>query len=139
VALPGRRLAVVLPGLGGDGGLLDRSEYEHREKPRGISRWLTTDIFSWTVLVQSAQIFFAFPLLGSALFMLLLDRSFATTLFAVEGGSPILWQHLFWFFGHPEVYILVLPPMGPISYILLRFCGRKLFGFKFVVCRRWRC
>jgi len=95
--------------------------------------WANLDIFSWTVLVQSAQILFAFPLLGSALIMLLLDRNFGTTFFAVEGGGPILWQHLFWFFGHPEVYILVLPPMGLISYILPRFCGRKLFGFKFVV------
>ena len=95
--------------------------------------WATLDIFSWTVLVQSAQILFAFPLLGSALVMLLLDRNFGTTFFAVDGGSPILWQHLFWFFGHPEVYILVLPPMGLVSYILPRFAGRKLFGFEFVV------
>ncbi|WP_435345876.1 cbb3-type cytochrome c oxidase subunit I [Haloarchaeobius sp. HRN-SO-5] len=95
--------------------------------------WATLDIFSWTVLVQSAQILFAFPLLGSALVMLLLDRNFGTTFFTVEGGTPILWQHLFWFFGHPEVYILVLPPMGLISYIIPRFSGRKLFGFKFVV------
>ncbi|WP_237560568.1 cbb3-type cytochrome c oxidase subunit I [Halostella litorea] len=95
--------------------------------------WSNLDIFSWTILVQSAQIIFAFPLLGSALVMLLLDRNFGTTFFAVEGGGPILWQHLFWFFGHPEVYILVLPPMGLISYILPRFAGRKLFGFKFVV------
>ena len=80
-----------------------------------------------------ALILFAFPLLGSALVMLLLDRNFGTTFFAVEGGGPILWQHLFWFFGHPEVYILVLPPMGIISYVLPRFAGRKLFGFKFVV------
>ncbi|WP_246987686.1 cytochrome c oxidase subunit I [Halorientalis marina] len=95
--------------------------------------WANLDIFSWTILTQSALILFAFPLLGSALIMLLLDRNFATTFFAVEGGSPILWQHLFWFFGHPEVYILVLPPMGLVSYILPRFSGRKLFGFKFVV------
>ncbi|MFB6083229.1 MAG: cytochrome c oxidase subunit I [Halorientalis sp.] len=95
--------------------------------------WANLDIFSWTVLVQSAQILFAFPLLGSALIMLLLDRNFGTTFFAVQGGGPLVWQHLFWFFGHPEVYILVLPPMGLISYILPKFTGRKLFGFKFVV------
>nr|WP_210424959.1 cbb3-type cytochrome c oxidase subunit I [Halorussus halobius] len=95
--------------------------------------WANLDIFSWTVLVQSGQILFAFPLLGSALVMLLLDRNFGTTFFAVEGGGTMLWQHLFWFFGHPEVYILVLPPMGLVSLILPRFAGRKLFGFKFVV------
>ncbi|MFB6179374.1 MAG: cytochrome c oxidase subunit I [Halorientalis sp.] len=95
--------------------------------------WANLDIFSWTILTQSALILFAFPLLGSALIMLLMDRNIGTTFFAVTGGSPILWQHLFWFFGHPEVYILVLPPMGLVSYILPKFAGRKLFGFKFVV------
>ena len=95
--------------------------------------WENLDIFSWTMLTQSGLILFAFPILGSALIMLLLDRNFGTTFFTVEGGSPILWQHLFWFFGHPEVYILVLPPMGLVSLILPRFSGRKLFGFKFVV------
>ncbi|MFC7157454.1 cbb3-type cytochrome c oxidase subunit I [Halomarina halobia] len=95
--------------------------------------WANLDLFSWTVLVQSAQIVFAFPLLGAALVMLLFDRNFGTAFFAVDGGGPLLWQHLFWFFGHPEVYILVLPPMGLVSYILPRFSGRKLFGYKFVV------
>jgi cytochrome c oxidase subunit 1 len=95
--------------------------------------WSKLDIFSWTILTQSGLILFAFPLLGSALMMLLFDRNFGTTFFTVEGGSPILWQHLFWFFGHPEVYILVLPPMGIVSLLLPRFSGRRLFGFKFVV------
>ncbi|MFB6105991.1 MAG: cytochrome c oxidase subunit I [Halobacteriaceae archaeon] len=95
--------------------------------------WANLDIYSWTVLVQSGQILFAFPLLGSAIVMLLLDRNFGTTFFTTGGGGPILWQHLFWFFGHPEVYILVLPPMGLVSLILPRFSGRKLFGFKFIV------
>nr|WP_199268287.1 cytochrome c oxidase subunit I [Halorhabdus sp. CUG00001] len=96
--------------------------------------WANLDIFSWTMLTQSGLILFAFPLLGSAIVMLLLDRNLGTLFYAVgEGGGPILWQHLFWFFGHPEVYILVLPPMGLISYIIPRFAGRKLFGFKFVV------
>ncbi len=95
--------------------------------------WSNLDIFSWTVLTQSGLILFAFPLLGSAIIMLLLDRNFSTVFFAAEGGGTILWQHLFWFFGHPEVYILVLPPMGIVSYVLPKFSGRKLFGFKFVV------
>ncbi|WP_226010269.1 cbb3-type cytochrome c oxidase subunit I [Halomicrobium salinisoli] len=95
--------------------------------------WANLDIFSWTILTQSALILFSFPLLGSVLVMLLLDRNVGTTFFAVEGGGALLYQHLFWFFGHPEVYILVLPPMGLVSYILPRFAGRELFGFKFVV------
>ncbi|WP_248910271.1 cbb3-type cytochrome c oxidase subunit I [Halocatena marina] len=95
--------------------------------------WANLDIFSWTMLTQSGLILFSFPLLGSALIMLLLDRNFGTTFFAVQGGGSILWQHLFWFFGHPEVYILVLPPMGVVSLIIPKFAGRKLFGFKFVV------
>ena len=95
--------------------------------------WANLDIFSWTILTQSGLILFAFPLLGSALIMLLLDRNFGTTFFTTDGGGAILWQHLFWFFGHPEVYILVLPPMGIVSYVLPKFSGRKLFGFKFVV------
>ncbi|QLG63503.1 cbb3-type cytochrome c oxidase subunit I [Halorarum salinum] len=95
--------------------------------------WANLDILTWTLLTTAGIILFAFPLLGSALVMLLLDRNFGTTFFAVEGGGPILWQHLFWFFGHPEVYILVLPAFGLVSLILPKFAGRKLFGFKFVV------
>ena len=95
--------------------------------------WANLDIFSWTILTQSGLILFAFPLLGSALIMLLLDRNLGTTFFSIEAGGTMLWQHLFWFFGHPEVYILVLPPMGIVSYVLPRFAGRRLFGFKFVV------
>ena len=94
--------------------------------------WANLDIFSWTVLTQSGLILFAFPLLGSALVMLIADRNLGTTFFLSDGGA-LLWQHLFWFFGHPEVYILVLPMMGIVSYVLPRFAGRQLFGFKFVV------
>ncbi|QLG47758.1 DUF6789 family protein [Natrinema halophilum] len=95
--------------------------------------WANLDIFSWNMLVTSAIVLFAFPLLGTALLMLLFDRNFGTTFFAVEGGGPILWQHLFWFWGHPEVYIIFLPATGLMSLILPKFVGRKLFGFKFIV------
>ncbi|MEZ3145583.1 cbb3-type cytochrome c oxidase subunit I [Halobaculum sp. MBLA0143] len=101
------------------------------ERGREVT-WANLDIFSWTILTQSGLILFAFPLLGSAILMLLLDRNFGTQFF-LGGGDPIIWQHLFWFWGHPEVYILILPAMGIVSYVLPRFAGRKLFGFKFVV------
>jgi cytochrome c oxidase subunit 1 len=101
------------------------------ERGEGVT-WANLDIFSWTVLTQSGLVLFAFPLLGSAIVMLLMDRNLGTTFFSVDGGY-ILWQHLFWFWGHPEVYILILPAMGLVSLILPRFAGRRLFGFKFVV------
>jgi cytochrome c oxidase subunit 1 len=95
--------------------------------------WADLDLFSWNILTTSGIVLFAFPVLGSALIMLLLDRNFGTTFFTGEGGGPLLWQHLFWFFGHPEVYILVLPAFGLLSYILPKFADRELFGFRFVV------
>ncbi|WP_336000365.1 DUF6789 family protein [Halorientalis halophila] len=95
--------------------------------------WATLDIFSWTMLTTSGIVLFAFPLLGSALLMLLADRNLGTTFFTVGGGDPILWQHLFWFFGHPEVYILFLPATGLMSLILPKMVGRALFGFRYIV------
>lgn len=78
-------------------------------------------------------ILFAFPLLGAVFIMLLLDRNVGTAFFAVEHGGPILYQYLFWFWGHPEVYLIVLPAFGVLSYVIPKFSGPKLFGFKFVV------
>jgi len=102
------------------------------ERGEGVS-WANLDIFSWNMLVTSGIALFAFPLLGSALVMLLLDRNLGTAFFATEGGGAILWQHLFWFWGHPEVYILFLPATGLMSLILPKFVGRKLFGYQFIV------
>jgi cytochrome c oxidase subunit 1 len=102
------------------------------ERGEGVN-WSNLDIFSWNMLVTSGLALFAFPLLGSALVMLLLDRNLGTTFFTSEGGGAILWQHLFWFWGHPEVYILFLPATGLMSLILPKFVGRKLFGYQFIV------
>jgi cytochrome c oxidase subunit 1 len=91
-------------------------------------------IFCWNILVTSILILFAFPALTGALAMLLLDRRFGAAFFhPAEGGDPILWQHLFWFFGHPEVYILALPFFGMISEIIPVFSRKPLFGYRFVV------
>ncbi|UPM45167.1 cbb3-type cytochrome c oxidase subunit I [Halocatena salina] len=95
--------------------------------------WADIDIFSWGILTMSGIILFAFPLLGSAFVMLLLDRNFGTTFFIVESGGPLLWQHLFWFFGHPEVYIIVLPGLTLVSLILPKFAAREVFGFRSMV------
>ncbi len=85
----------------------------------------------WSLLVTSVLALFATPVLTAAGIMLLMDRTMGTMFFIAEkGGQPLLWQHLFWFFGHPEVYILILPPMGITSDILATFCRKPIFGYK---------
>ena len=91
-------------------------------------------IFTWNLLVTSMLVLLAFPLLTSALAMLFADRHMGTHIFQVEGGgSPILWQHLFWFFGHPEVYIIVLPFFGVVTEIIPVFSRKPVFGYKGIV------
>jgi cytochrome c oxidase subunit 1 len=91
-------------------------------------------VFTWMTLVTSFLIILAFPPITIALAELLFDRHFGTHFFDVAGGGkPILWQHLFWIFGHPEVYILILPAMGIISEILPVFSRKPLFGYPLVV------
>jgi cytochrome c oxidase subunit 1 len=87
-------------------------------------------IFTWNMLVTSLLILIAFPVLTSALVMLYCDRHFGTHIFEVSGGGvPVLWQHLFWFFGHPEVYIIALPYFGMVTEILPVFSKKPLFGY----------
>jgi len=91
-------------------------------------------VFTWMTLITSLLVIFAFPPITVALGELMFDRYFGGNFFRVEeGGQPILWQHLFWVFGHPEVYILILPAMGIISEILPVFSRKPLFGYSLIV------
>jgi cytochrome c oxidase subunit I len=91
-------------------------------------------LFVWMTLVTSFLLIFAMPVIAVGLFELMFDRQFGANFFNPEaGGNPLLWQHMFWLFGHPEVYILILPAMGIVSEILPTFSRKPLFGYPFVV------
>ena len=91
-------------------------------------------VFVWMTFVTSFLIILAFPVITVALIELLFDRAFGMNFFdTTSGGDPILWQHLFWVFGHPEVYILILPGMGIVSEVLPTFSRKPLFGYAVVV------
>ena len=88
-------------------------------------------IFVWTVLVTAVLILLATPVLTAGLIALFIDRNYGGSFFdPTVGGNPVLWQHIFWFFGHPEVYIVILPAMGVVSEILPVFSRKPLFGYK---------
>jgi cytochrome c oxidase subunit I len=90
-------------------------------------------MFTWTVLVTSLLVIIAFPILAAALFMLGADRRLGTQIFQPENGGAMLWQHMFWFFGHPEVYVIALPFFGIISEVVPVFSRKPLFGFKSMI------
>ncbi|NCD15755.1 MAG: cytochrome c oxidase subunit I [Actinobacteria bacterium] len=90
-------------------------------------------IFTWNTLITSILVIMAFPVLAAAFFGILFDRVFGAGVFAVESGGPVLYQHLFWFFGHPEVYILALPFFGIISEVIPVFSRKPIFGYKTLV------
>ncbi|MDR8018662.1 aa3-type cytochrome oxidase subunit I [Nesterenkonia aerolata] len=98
----------------------------------GMTMW-RMPIFTWNTLITSILILMAFPPLAAALFGLGMDRRLGGHIFDPEAGGAILWQHLFWFFGHPEVYIIALPFFGIISEILPVFSRKPIFGYKGLV------
>ncbi|MFY9332129.1 MAG: cytochrome c oxidase subunit I [Candidatus Nanopelagicales bacterium] len=90
-------------------------------------------IFTWTVLVTAVLVLIAFPILAAALVVAFIDRQYGAVVFDAENGGAILWQHLFWFFGHPEVYIIALPFFGIASEIIPVFSRKPIFGYKGLV------
>jgi len=102
-------------------------------RARGM-RLLRMPVFAWMSMVVAFLLLFSLPIIAVALFMVTFDRSFGSVFFqATNGGDPVLWQHLFWLFGHPEVYILILPAMGIVSEIFPVFSRKPLFGYAAVV------
>ncbi|CAD2078311.1 cytochrome c oxidase subunit 1 [Jeotgalicoccus coquinae] len=96
--------------------------------------YMRMPLMTWTTLVAGVLIVFAFPPLTIGLFLLIFDRMFGSNFFIVEaGGNTIIWEHLFWIFGHPEVYILILPAFGIFSEIFATFARKRLFGYSAMV------
>jgi len=90
-------------------------------------------LFTWNVLLTSVLVLMAFPVLAAAMLMLEIDRKFGAVVYDASNGGALLWQHLFWFFGHPEVYILALPFFGIVSEIIPVFSRKPVFGYKGLV------
>jgi cytochrome c oxidase subunit I len=104
----------------------------HRMRTPGMT-WMRMPLFVWSIETYSILLVAVLPALSAGLTMLLLDRQAGTHFFIPsQGGSALLWQHVFWFFGHPEVYIMVLPAMGMISEVLPVFARKPIFGYKAV-------
>ncbi|WP_456271663.1 cytochrome c oxidase subunit I [Bacillus sp. AK031] len=96
--------------------------------------YMRMPLFTWTAFVTSALILFAFPALTVGLFLMMFDRMFGSNFFDVAGGgNTIIWEHFFWIFGHPEVYILILPAFGIFSEIIPTFARKRLFGYSSMV------
>lgn len=96
--------------------------------------WMHMPLFSWSIFISVLMLFISIPAFGIGLIQVLLDRTIGTVFYEVAaGGDPLLWSHLFWYFGHPEVYVVVLPAFGIISEVLSTSARRTVFGYKSMV------
>jgi cytochrome c oxidase subunit 1 len=136
--LPGRGMdlwvmGVAIVGIASIAGALNLVVTIFNSRVPGMTMF-RLPLFTWGVLVTQLMILFAFPPLTAALAMLFLERNFNASFFnPVVGGSPLLWQHVFWFFGHPEVYITIFPGFGIISEVIPVFARKPIFGYRGMV------
>jgi cytochrome c oxidase subunit 1 len=101
----------------------------HNMRAPGMT-WMRIPLFVWAIEAYSVLLLLALPTISAAVTLLLLDRQTGTEFFAPDNGGSLLWQHMFWFFGHPEVYIMILPAMGIISEVIPVFSRKPIFGYK---------
>ena len=126
-------LGLIITGIASTAGAVNLAVTVINMRAPGLSLF-RLPVFVWMGLVVQLLLAFSLPIITVALFELLFDRQFGTHFFdPTVGGDPILWQHLFWLFGHPEVYVLILPAFGIFSEVLPVFARKPLFGYQFVV------
>lgn len=152
IAPPGQNLwlgALLLSGVSSVLGAINFIATVINRRAPGM-RFFRMPLTTWAMFIDSILILFAIPVLSAALILLLCDRLLHTNFFLpageiisgeamknAGGGQPLLWQHLFWFFGHPEVYILILPAMGMVSDIISCFARKPIFGYRAMVYALW--
>lgn len=96
--------------------------------------WMQMPLFTWSILVANLMLFLSIPAFGVGLIQVYLDRTISTAFYDIAaGGDPLLWSHLFWYFGHPEVYVVIVPAFGVISEVLATSARRSIFGYKSMV------
>ena len=101
-------------------------------RAHGVS-WMKMPLFSWSILISMFMLFLSLPALIIGVLMMFLDRTIESVFFATNLGDPVLFQHLFWFFGHPEVYVVIVPSFGVVSEVLATSARRSIFGYKSMV------
>jgi cytochrome c oxidase subunit I len=126
-------IGLIITGIASTAGAINLAVTVVNMRAPGMS-FFRMPVFTWMGLVVQLLLAFSLPIITVALFELLFDRRFGTHFFdPTVGGDPLLWQHLFWLFGHPEVYVLILPAFGIFSEVLPVFSRKPLFGYQFVV------
>ncbi|MBK9180024.1 MAG: cytochrome c oxidase subunit I [Acidimicrobiales bacterium] len=126
-------LTIIITGIASSVGAVNLIVTMLNMRAPGMSL-MRMPIFTWMALVTQFLLLFAIPVLTVAAFLLFFDRRFGANFFDVsQGADPLLWQHLFWIFGHPEVYLMILPAFGIVSEVLPVFARKPLFGYPFVV------